>query len=54
LFAPAAAVTGTYVVCLDCGKEFPYDWAEMKMVRSESDDSAATNPITVASGSKAA
>lgn len=28
---PAAAlVTGTYVVCLDCGKEFPYDWGEMK------------------------
>ncbi|MGA3053027.1 MAG: hypothetical protein ABSD63_02365 [Candidatus Korobacteraceae bacterium] len=50
----AAAVTGTYVVCLDCGKEFAYDWAEMKMVRSEPDSSAATNPITVASGSKAA
>jgi len=28
----AAAVTGTYVVCLDCGKEFPYDWREMKVV----------------------
>jgi hypothetical protein len=28
----AAAVTGTYVVCLDCGKEFPYSWAEMKVV----------------------
>ena len=23
---------GTYVVCLDCGKEFPYDWKQMKMV----------------------
>jgi hypothetical protein len=22
----------TYVVCLDCGKEFPYDWQEMKIV----------------------
>lgn len=20
---------GTYVVCLDCGKEFAYDWKEM-------------------------
>ena len=29
---PAASVTGTYVVCLDCGKEFPYDWREMKIV----------------------
>jgi len=28
----AAAVTGTYVVCLDCGKEFPYSWEEMRVV----------------------
>lgn len=28
----AAAVTGTYVVCLDCGKEFPYDWQQMRFV----------------------
>ena len=21
----------TYVVCLDCGKEFGYDWAEMRI-----------------------
>jgi hypothetical protein len=28
----AAALTGTYVVCLDCGKEFPYDWKQMKVV----------------------
>jgi hypothetical protein len=28
----AAAATGTYVVCLDCGKEFAYDWSEMKVV----------------------
>jgi hypothetical protein len=27
-----AEKTGTYVVCLDCGKEFPYDWQEMKML----------------------
>jgi len=24
----------TYVVCLDCGKEFPYDWQKMKLVAS--------------------
>ena len=30
----AAALTGTYVACLDCGKEFPYDWQEMKMITS--------------------
>lgn len=28
----AAQATGTYVVCLDCGKEFPYDWKSMKVV----------------------
>jgi hypothetical protein len=26
-----ASITGTYVVCLDCGKELPYDWAKMKV-----------------------
>jgi hypothetical protein len=29
----AAFPTGTYVVCLDCGKEMPYDWKQMKIVR---------------------
>ena len=32
--SPAAALTGTYVACLDCGKEFPYDWHEMKVIES--------------------
>lgn len=27
-----ASATGTYVVCLDCGKEFAYDWNQMKLV----------------------
>lgn len=26
------AVTGTYVVCLDCGREFAYDWQRMRIV----------------------
>jgi hypothetical protein len=30
----AAALTGTYVCCLQCGKEFPYDWQEMKVIDS--------------------
>jgi hypothetical protein len=30
----AATLTGTYVACLDCGKEFPYDWKEMKVITS--------------------
>lgn len=25
------SVGGTYVVCLDCGKEFAYDWAQMRV-----------------------
>jgi hypothetical protein len=32
LRSAAALPTGTYVVCLDCGKEFPYDWKAMKIV----------------------
>ncbi|MBZ5721900.1 MAG: hypothetical protein LAO03_16120 [Acidobacteriia bacterium] len=28
----AASLTGTYVVCLDCGKELAYDWTEMRVV----------------------
>ena len=35
--APGAQQAGklspkTYVVCLDCGKEFAYDWQKMKKV----------------------
>ena len=26
------AARSTYVVCLDFGKEFPYDWEQMKVV----------------------
>jgi hypothetical protein len=37
----AAIPTGTYVVCLDCGKEFPYDWSEMRVVSSSSKPAAA-------------
>ncbi len=29
----AGEARGTYVVCLDCGKEFPYDWTQMKIGR---------------------
>ena len=30
----AAALTGTYVVCLDCGRELSYDWDQMRVVSS--------------------
>lgn len=32
----AACVTGTYVCCLECGKELPYDWSRMKVVSARS------------------
>lgn len=35
----AGALTGTYVACLDCGREFPYDWQEMKVITSQSERS---------------
>ncbi len=46
----AASLTGTYVVCLECGHEFPYDWNEMKVVRDSSPAriAAATQPRKVA------
>ncbi len=28
---PGASRNGTYIVCLDCGKEFAYSWSEMRM-----------------------
>ncbi len=44
--SPAASLTGTYVVCLDCGQEFPYDWREMKVITSPSDASnAISKPV---------
>lgn len=41
----AASVTGTYLVCLDCGKEFPYDWNQMKIVPFGSEQTERT-PLT--------
>jgi hypothetical protein len=37
----AAALTGTYVVCLDCGKELPYDWQSMKIVTASPSTAAS-------------
>jgi hypothetical protein len=37
--SPSTWRTGTYVVCLDCGKEFAYDWHDMRIVRRESGNS---------------
>ena len=40
----ASSVTGTYVVCLDCGHEFPYDWNEMKVVSAKPVAAASIAP----------
>lgn len=37
----AALATGTYVVCLDCGKEFAYDWKQMKVISPDTKPAAA-------------
>jgi len=50
----AASVTGTYVVCLDCGCEFPYDWSQMKMLTSKHRTAWAAEPVTIVPGLKAA
>ncbi len=50
--SPAASVTGTYVVCLDCGQEFPYDWNAMKLVESPAPEAVET--VAAYSGPKAA
>ena len=33
----AAGLTGTYVACLDCGHELPYDWQQMRVITSPAD-----------------
>ncbi len=43
--SPAASVTGTYVVCLDCGQEFPYDWNKMKLVENKPESAPAAAPV---------
>jgi hypothetical protein len=49
--SPAASVTGTYVVCLDCGHEFAYDWNAMKLVEPQS---GGNDAVPVYTGPKAA
>ena len=39
-----STATKTYVVCLDCGHEFPYDWNKMMVVRHPT---AAAHPAAV-------
>lgn len=34
--------SGTYVVCLDCGKEFAYNWNEMRIGEPVPESAAVT------------
>jgi hypothetical protein len=36
----AAGPMGTYVVCLDCGREFNYNWQEMHVVGAQATEAA--------------
>lgn len=45
----AARHTGTYVVCLDCGKEFAYDWKQMRVVHKPETRSQAGRSLQVSS-----
>lgn len=44
----AAEITGTYVVCLDCGREFAYDWKEMKIVLTPAAMAPVVEPAAMA------
>ena len=38
------AWSGTYVVCLDCGKEFAYNWNEMRVGQQVAEPVPAAAP----------
>jgi len=41
----ASSLTGTYVVCLDCGREFAYDWQQMKVVSDSHEPAHAVRDL---------
>lgn len=43
----AACLTGTYVACLDCGKELPYDWNSMSVVTPKKEKEIRMKIITL-------
>jgi len=36
---------GTYIVCLDCGKEFAYDWKRMRVTSSRKQETYVRGPV---------
>ncbi len=53
-FTAAASVTGTYVVCLDCGREFSYDSSQMKILASNPHTAGTAERVTLVPGLKTA
>jgi hypothetical protein len=41
----AASHKGTYVVCLDCGKEFAYNWDQMRVGVTLPNNTADLAPV---------
>jgi hypothetical protein len=39
------AQRGTYVVCLDCGKEFAYDWQKMRIISARNHEGYAAATV---------
>lgn len=42
LFSASSMTSATYVACLDCGKEFPYNWHEMRVEKYAVPQAAAS------------
>jgi hypothetical protein len=49
-----ARFTGTWVACLECGKEFAYDWKSMKIVSAPPEEAVAATAPEVTATLKAA
>jgi predicted transcriptional regulator len=45
--SPETSRQGTYVVCLDCGKEFDYNWKEMRVGNAVAVSPVVTSVMTV-------
>jgi hypothetical protein len=41
-----ASLAGTYVVCLDCGRELPYDWHEMRVIGTQAEQQQSMQSLT--------
>ena len=52
--APAAMVPMAHVTCLDCGREFWYDWAHMRRLGARPQPVYAPAPGSPAGGRRAA